>query len=107
MKSIKYKTKKRNNTKTKTNRNKTKLKYKTKTKITRKRKGGAPYRLSVRSLTELAQQIRNLPNDSRIWIVKNGENNALYESNKNDLLESLFDKGITNENIKDYDFNIL
>lgn len=83
--------------------------YRKKNKTIRRRnkKGGAPERISVDSYTELNRKIQGFPNDSRIWIVKKGENNALYESNKKDILESLYDHGITNDNINNYDFNIL
>ena len=76
-------------------------------KYKRNIKGGAPERITVNSYTELSNKIKNYPSDSRIWIVLKNTNNALYETNKNALLESLYDYGITNDNINEYDFNIL
>jgi hypothetical protein len=77
----------------------------------RSRKGGAPWRLSVNSYTELQKYLDNnkswITPNTRIWIVKNTDNKALYESNTKDLLESLYDHGITPENISEYSFNIL
>lgn len=75
------------------------------------RKGGAPLRESFNSYTELQKYLDNntswIKPDTRIWIVKNGENNALYESNAKNVLESLYDYGITHQNINEYSFNIL
>lgn len=75
------------------------------------KKGGAPWRLSVNSYTELQQYLDNnkswINPDTRIWVVKNTNNNALYESNSRDIVESLHDHGITHQNISEYSFNIL
>ena len=87
--------------------NKTLRKNKTIKRNRKYRKGGAPERITVNSYSELSNKLKNFPNDSRIWIVPKNANNALYESNKNDILESLYEHGITNENINQYDFNIL
>jgi hypothetical protein len=76
-------------------------------KYKRNSKGGAPERITVNSYSELSNKIKNFPNDSRIWVVPKNANNALYESNKNEILESLYDHGITNDNINKYEFNIL
>jgi len=101
---IKIKSKSKNKSKSKS---KSKSKKNKNKKFSRNQKGAAPWRISVHSYNELNNIIKNIPNDSRIWIVKNGENNSIYESNKKNLLESLFDNGITNNNISDYTFNIL
>jgi len=91
----------------KSRKNKFRKTRKNRTMKGRNKKGGAPERISVESYTDLNKKLQEFPNDSRIWIVKKGENNALYESNKNEILESLFNHGITNDNINNYDFNVL
>jgi len=86
---------------------------KNKIKFRRKyiKKGGAPWRLTVNSFTELQQYLDNnkswITPNTRIWVVKNTYNQALYESNPKDILESLYDHGITPSNISEYSFNIL
>jgi hypothetical protein len=82
--------------------NKSKKSYKSK-----KVKGGAPNRVTVNSYMELANIIKNIPDGSRIWVVKKGEHYSLYESNKKDIIESLYSHGITKDNISEFDFNIL
>jgi hypothetical protein len=99
----------------KTSKNKKQIKYKKnktikrnkKYRIRRNRKGGAPERITANSYTELSNKIKNFPDGIRIWIVPKNANNALYETNKNNILESLYENGITNDNINEYDFNIL
>lgn len=80
-------------------------------KLRRKMKGGAPWRLTVDSYTELQKYLDNnkswITPNTRIWVVKNTDNQALYESNSKDILESLYDHGITPQNINEYSFNIL
>jgi hypothetical protein len=75
------------------------------------KKGGAPWRLTVNSYNELQNYLNNntswITPNTRIWVVKNTENQALYESNSKDILESLYDHGITPQNISEYSFNIL
>ena len=101
-----FKNKKVKNNKTKKLKNK--KTNKTKKGVKGKYKnGGAPERISANSYTELYNKLQNFPDDIRIWIVKKNNNNALYESNKMNILESLYDKGITNENINEYEFNVL
>ena len=90
---------------------KTKRYRKSNTKRKYMKKGGAPLRESFNSYTELQKYLDNntswINSHTRIWIVKKGENNALYESNTKDILESLYDHGITSQNINEYWFNIL
>ena len=65
----------------------------------------------VNSYNELQNYLINnkswITPDTRIWVVKNTHNQALYESNPNAILESLYDYGITPQNISEYSFNIL
>ena len=75
------------------------------------KKGGAPWRLTVNSYNELQNYLNNnkswITPNTQIWVVKNTDNQALYESNANGILESLYDYGITPQNISEYSFNIL
>lgn len=101
----------RNTRNSKKNTRKIKRKIKTRSKRKYFKKGGAPWRLTVNSYNELQKYLNNntswITPDTRIWVVKNTDNQALYESNSKDILESLFDHGITPQNISDYSFNIL
>jgi hypothetical protein len=101
------------NTKKISKRKRTRTRTRTRTRkygkksLKRKVKGGAPNRVTVDSYMELGNIIKNIPDDSRIWIVKKGENKSLYESNKKNIIESLYSHGITKDNISNYEFNIL